>query len=533
MSDRIPEPLESSDKGKTAIVRKPRTLLRAAGATGSMTMLSRLLGLARDVVIARMFGTSDGADAFFLAFKYPNFLRRLFAEGAFNQAFVPVLSEYRSKRSHGEIKLLVDRVAGELGLVLFLLCLGVVLAAPYIALPLAYGFTDDPAKFDLFVQMLRICFPYLLLISLTAFCGSILNCYDRFTVPAFTPALLNVSLIASAFLLRPWVQTPELALAWGVLVAGLAQLFFQLPFLSRFNLVPIPKWGAVHEGVQRIKKLMIPALFGVSVSQINLLLDTLIASFLVASSVSWLYYSDRLMELPLGIFGIAIATVVLPNLSRKYAEKSPEEFAAMLDWAFRMVCLVAVPATVALIVLAEPLLTALFYGGSFDAQDVSQSAGSLRAYAIGLFAFMSVKIFAPGYFARQDTRTPVRIGVIAMVCNMLLNLLFAFGLGLAHIGLALATSCAAFVNAGLLYRGLSKERVFAFQPGWGLFIMRMLIANITMLALLVFFAADWQQWLEWSKLKQIAVILGLTFGGLTAYVAALAVCGLRLQDLAR
>lgn len=518
-----------------------RGLLKASGITGSMTMVSRVLGLARDITIARLFGDSDAADAFVVAFKIPNFLRRLFAEGAFNQAFVPVLSEYRSNRTHAEVQELVNRVAGSLGGVLLVLTTVVVIAAPVIALPLAYGFTEDPEKFALLVDMLRITFPYLLLISLTALCSALLNTYGRFAVPALTPALLNISLIASAFLLRPYMHTPVVALAWGVLIAGLAQLFFQLPFLARMNLLPKPSLGLlkrdqaerVHEGVQRIKTLMIPALFGVSVSQINLLLDTLIATFLVSGSVSWLYYSDRLMELPLGIFGIAIATVVLPSLSRKHAAKSHEDFAATLDWALRMVCLIAIPATLALLLLSGQLLTALFHSAEFDGDGVAQASLSLRAYALGLVAFMATKIFAPGYFSRQDTRTPVRIGIIAMVANMFLNILFVFVLDLAHVGLALATSAAAFLNAGLLMSGLIKEKVFRLQAGWGLFSLRIIFANGVMVLGLLWFAGEWQSWLEWSKWEQGLRIVLISLGGILVYTGALFVAGLRMKDVAR
>ena len=343
------------------------SLLRASGVTGSMTMFSRVLGLIRDIVIARIFGVTDAADAFFLANKIPNFLRRLFAEGAFNQAFVPVLSEYRTKKSHAEVLVLINSVAASLGGFLFLLVAVVVLAAPWIGVPIAYGFTDEPEKFALFVEMFRITFPYLLLISLAAFCSSILNSYQKFAVPAFTPALLNISLIGSSFLLAPHLRTPELALAWGVLIAGFAQLFFQIPFLRRIDLLPRPKLNSSHEGLIRIKELMVPALFGVSVTQINLLFDTFIASLLITGSVSWLYFSDRLMELPLGIFGVAIAVVILPALSRKHAESSTKEFSETLDWALRLVCLIAIPSTIGLILLSEPLLATLFQNENFSA----------------------------------------------------------------------------------------------------------------------------------------------------------------------
>jgi putative peptidoglycan lipid II flippase len=504
-------------------------LLRSSAVTGSMTMVSRVLGLARDVVLARMFGPGDGTDAFFLAFKIPNFLRRLFAEGAFNQAFVPVLSEYRSQRSHAEVKTLVDSVAGSLGAVLLALTVVVVIAAPLIAIPLAWGFRDNADKFALFVDMFRITFPYLLLISLTAFASAILNSYDKFAIPALTPALLNVALIGAAVLLSPYMGRPEVALAIGVLIAGVAQLVFQLPALARLRLLPIPALNPQHEGVRRVMTLMIPALFGVSVSQINLLLDTFIASLLVSGSVSWLYFSDRLVELPLGIFGIAIATVVLPSLSRKHADKSLADFAAMLDWAFRMVLLIAIPASLALILLAQPLIITLFQGQNFSVDDVTKVTSSLQAYTLGLVAFMSIKVFAPGYYSRQDTRTPVRIGILAMVANMVMNILLVFVLDFAHTGLALATSLAAILNATLLLLGLIRQKVFQFQPGWPVFLLRMAVANVLMSAFLWQVAGDWRAWLDWPLWTRIGWMSVLTVGGLLIYAESLYVSGVRLR----
>ena len=522
---------QETDKA-AATPAKEGGLLKASSITGSMTMVSRVLGLVRDIAIARLFGTSDGADAFFLANKIPNFMRRLFAEGAFNQAFVPILSEYRSQREHGEVQALINAVAASLGGFLLLLTVLVVIAAPLIAVPLAYGFTDEPLKFELFVQMLRITFPYLLLISMTALCSAVLNSYGRFAVPAITPALLNVSLISCSFLLAPYMVVPELALAWGVLLAGVAQLLFQLPFLARMQLLPRPVFARQHEGVERIKRLMVPALFGVSVSQINLLLDTIIASLLVTGSVSWLYYSDRLMELPLGTFGIAIAIVVLPSLSRKHAESSMDEFSETLDWALRMVMLIAIPASLGLVLIAEPLLVTLFHGETFVADDVIKSAGSLRAYSLGLLAFMAIKIFAPGYYARQDTRTPVRIGVIAMTTNMVLNIVFFLN-GFAHVGLALATSIAAFVNSGLLLRGLLRDDVFHWQAGWLKFLLQLLLAGVCMAAFLLWFAGPWRQWIEWSVAEQV-LRLGLLVGGsIVLYVFSLWLTGLRWHHVYR
>ena len=507
-------------------------LLRSSGVTGSMTMISRVLGLARDVTIARLFGVTDGVDAFFLANKIPNFMRRLFAEGAFNQAFVPVLSEYRTKRGHAEVRELVNAVAASLGGLLALITVLVVAAAPLLATVVAYGFLDEPDKFATFVSMFRITFPYLLLISMTAMCGAVLNSYGYFAGPAITPAMLNLSLIGCSFALAPWLNEPALALAWGVLIAGVAQLLFQLPFLAHIRLLPVPKPSRGHEGVARIKRLMLPALFGVSVSQINLLLDTVIASLLVTGSVSWLYYSDRLMEFPLGTFGIAIAIVVLPSLSRKHASESMDEFSATLDWAFRLVCLIAVPATLALILIAEPLLVTLFQNDNFTDFDVERSAASLKAYALGLLAFMAVKIFAPGFYARQNTATPVRIGVIAMSVNMVLNVGFYLA-GFAHVGLALATSMAAVVNAGLLLRGLRRDGVFRFQPGWGRLILQLLLANVAMAAALLGLGGPWREWMEWTIAGKVGQLALLVLAGLLAYAATLWLCGLRPRHLLR
>ena len=523
-SSQEPQP-QDSNSGESS-------LLKASGVTGSMTLVSRVLGLARDVVIARVFGVSDGVEAFFVANKIPNFMRRLFAEGAFNQAFVPVLSEYRSTKSLADVQLLVNAVAGSLGGFLLIFTFVAVVAAPLIAVPIAYGFTDEPDKFALLVEMLRITFPYLLLVSMTALCGSILNSYARFAVPAVTPALLNISLIVCSFFLVPYMRVPELALAWAVLIGGVAQLLFQLPFLARMRLMPVPKVGKYHEGVERIKQLMVPALFGVSVSQINLLFDTLLATMLASGSVAWLYYSDRLMELPLGTFGIAIAIVVLPSLSRKHATSSLNDFAETLDWAFRLVVLIAIPSALALIVIAEPLLIALFHNDKFTASDVARSAGSLKAYAIGLIAFMSIKIFAPGYFARQNTSTPVKIGIVAMVSNMVMNLLFFIG-GLGHVGLALATSLAAFLNAGLLLRGLMVDGVFKFQPGWGRFLLQVVLANALMVYFLMNFSGDWQAWLSWTMADKIVRLGILVIGAVFIYAAVLFAAGLRWRHIYR
>ncbi len=437
--------------------KKDSGLLRSSGVVGFFTMLSRFMGLARDIIFARVIGAEALADVFFVAFKIPNFFRRLFAEGAFAQAFVPILGEYRQKGGQAAVKALVNRVTGTLGITLLGLTALIVVAAPVVAAIFApKWFLDDSLKFAATTDMLRITFPYLLFISMTGVAAGVLNSYDRFAVPAFTPLLLNVTLIAAALVAAPLFAQPAYALAWGVLVAGVVQFVFQLPFLQRIHMLPTPVVDWQDSGVRKILALMGPAIFGVSVSQINLMLDTMLATFLPTGSVSWLYYSDRLAELPLGVFAVAIATVILPNLSRHHAAASKEAFSETLDWALRMVLIIAVPAAAALVLLAEPILVTLFYYGDvMTARDMSMATLSLRAYAVGLVAFMLIKVLAPGFFARQDMRTPVRIGVIAMVANMVLNLVYLLPLHhywqIGHVGLAAATSTSAFLNAILLF----------------------------------------------------------------------------------
>ncbi|MEO6696869.1 MAG: murein biosynthesis integral membrane protein MurJ [Gammaproteobacteria bacterium] len=499
-----------------------------------MTMISRVLGFVRDMVIARLFGAGTGADAFFIAFRIPNFWRRLFAEGAFSQAFVPVLAEYKEKRAHEEVRLLMDHVSGVLGLVLFGVTLLGVIAAPLLVMIFAPGFLDEADRYGLTVTMLRITFPYLLFVSLAAMAGAILNSYGRFGVPAFTPVFLNLALIGSAIWLAPHLEHPVTALAWGVFIGGILQLLFQLPFLHRLHLFPRLRWGWGDEGVRRIIKLMGPAIFGVSVTQINLLFDTLIASFLVAGSVSWLYYSDRLVELPLGVFGIALATVMLPNLSRQNALAETEKFSQSLDWAIRWVWLIGAPATVGLVLLAGPLLTTLFRYGEFSAHDMLMSSYSLMAFGVGLPGYIFIKILAPAFYARQDTRTPVRIGVIAMLTNMVLNMVFVIPLakfGLGHAGIALATALAAFLNAGLLYRALRRTGAYRAAPGWKQFAAQVAGANLVMAAVLWMGMGDLSQWLQWPAMTRggrLALLVGVAA---LAYLVSLWAFGLRLTAL--
>ncbi|PVV05595.1 MAG: murein biosynthesis integral membrane protein MurJ [gamma proteobacterium symbiont of Ctena orbiculata] len=502
------------------------SFFRAFTAVGSHTMLSRILGFVRDLVFAHWFGASAATDAFFVAFKIPNFLRRLFAEGSFSVAFVPVLTEYRTKRNKLELQRFTDHMAGSLGLVVLLVSLVGVVAAPILVMIFAPGFwNESEGKYELTVEMLTLTFPYLFFITLTAFSGSILNTYNRFWVPAFTPVLLNLSLIGCAIWLSPMMERPIVALAWGVLIAGMVQFLFQLPFLWRVKLFPRPRVAFKDPGVVRVMRLMVPALFGVSVSQINLLLDTLIASFLVSGSISWLYYSDRLMEFPVGVLGVALGTVILPSLSRRHAENSPEAFSGTLDWALRLNILFGLPAAVGLFLLAGPMLATLFFSEAFDHHDVGMATKSLMAYAPGLMAIMLIKVLAPGFYGRQDTKTPVRIGIIAMSVNMLLNLLLVFPL--AHAGLALATTISSGLNAYLLYHALRKEGIYTPTKGWAVLLSRTLAASLVMAALLLWGVGDIGEWLVDSTSSRVWRLAGLIASAILVYFLTLFLLGTR------
>jgi len=503
-------------------------LFRSTAIVSMMTFLSRILGFIRDIVIARLFGAGLGADVFFVAFKIPNFLRRLFAEGAFSQAFIPVLAEYREK-GEGDLKELIANTSGTLAGILFIITALGVIAAPILVMLFAPGFINNEEKISLAGDLLMITFPYLFFISLTALAGSILNSFGKFAVPAFTPVFLNLSLIGSAIWLSPQLEEPVTALAWGVFLGGVVQLLFQIPFLINIKQLPRPRWGWKNSGVQKILKLMIPAMFGVSVSQINLLLDTLLASFLVTGSISWLYYSDRLVEFPLGIVGIALATVILPSLSQKHATASKVEFSHTIDWALRWVFIIGTPAAIGLIWLAEPLLLTLFQYGEFSPEDAHKASLSLMAYGLGLLPFIFIKVLAPGYFARQDIKTPVKIGIIAMVTNMVLNIILM--LQLAHVGLALATALSAALNASLLYIGLRKLGVYQPDKGWGPFIIKLLVANSSLLLLLFWLTPDSQSWISWDVWLRTGNLLALIVAAIVIYFSTLAFVGIKLKSL--
>ncbi len=504
------------------------TLLSSTGTVGVLTLLSRFLGLARDILIAQSFGASSNADAFFVAFKIPNFLRRLFGEGAFAQAFVPVLSEYKTNKTHTDVKALVDRVFGVLGSSALITSLLAIVFSPGLIWLFAPGFSNLDGQMSLASDLLSITFPYLFFISLVAAASSVLNTYGIFAPGAFSPIILNTCLIVSAVFVSKYLNEPVLALAGAVLISGLLQLLATLPFLKRIHLLPKPTWDLKHKGIRKILKLMIPALLGVSVSQINLLLDTVLASFLVSGSVSWLYFSDRLIELPLGVFGIAIATVILPQLSQAHHQENPNVFHATMDWSLRLIFLFGLPACLALIILAEPILVTLFNYGEFSHSDVIASSQSLRAYAGGLLPFMLIKVFAPGFYAQQDMKTPVKIAIVAMISNMVFNLMFVWPL--AHTGLALATTLSAMVNAGLLYWYLSKNQIYAFHPSWLSYFAKLSLAAVGMSLALYFISPEKVDWFGFSIGERVIKLMINIASGILIYFGLLLLFGLRVKD---
>ena len=496
---------------------------------GGNTLISRILGFVRDLVVARVFGADAATDAFFVAFRIPNLMRRLFAEGAFSLAFVPVLSEYRAKRGPAELRRFLDDTAGTLGLALLLITVLGILGAPLLVLAFAPGFAGDPGQRVLAADMLRLTFPYLLFISLTALAGGILNTFGRFGVPAFTPVLLNLVLIACALWLAPHMERPIVALAWGVLIAGVVQLAFQVPFLARLGLLPRPRFNPRDPGVRRMLGLIGPSLLGVSVAQINMLLSALLASFLAAGSISWLYYADRLMEFPLGVLGVALGTVMLPKLSREHVGQSSEAFSRTIDWALRWVLLLGLPAALGLALLAGPLFATLFYSDAFGINDVHMAGQALTAYGFGVLGFLGVKILAPGYYARQQTRAPVRIALVSMLVNLILSLALMWPLG--HAGLALATTLAALVNAALLLRGLLRDRVYRPRSAWRRLLVQGLGAGLVMALLLGWACPPTEAWLalgHGARALELLTWIGL---GALAYGVSLLALGLRPQDL--
>lgn len=498
-----------------------------------MTFVSRILGFVRDTLIARAFGASMLSDAFIVAFKIPNLLRRISAEGAFSQAFVPILGEYKTQRGFDETHALINRVATWLGLILVIVTLLGMLAAPFIVTLIAPGFQANPAKMQLTVELLRITFPYIFFISLVSMAGGVLNTYNKFGIPAFTPVWLNVSMIAAVLWFADYFAEPIKVLAWAVFVGGLLQLLFQIPFLKQIGLLPRLDFKRDDEGVWRILKLMGPALLGVSVAQISLILNTIFASFLATGSVSWLYYADRLMEFPTGVLGVALGTILLPSLSKAYASKDEGEYGQLLDWGLRLTFILAAPAAVALAILAIPLVSTLFFYGKFTPTDVAMTQQALIAYSVGLLGMILVKILAPGFYARQNIKTPVKVAIFTLVLTQLMNVLFVYGLHLNHAGLALALGLGACANAALLYYHLRKSKLYQPQAGWWLFLLKLAFALVVMGAVLHVAMGDAAAWLAFSVMKRLMHLSLLVALGMGVYFALLFILGFRPKDFSR
>ncbi len=493
-----------------------------------MTFISRILGFLRDMIVAHVFGATLMTDAFYVAFKIPNLFRRLFAEGSFSQAFVPVLSEYKIQRTPEEMRTFINHLAGNLALILFIFTAVCMVLAPFIVDIFAPGFANTPEKYDLASTMLRITFPYLFFISLTAFAGAILNTHSKFAAAAFNPVLLNIAMIIAALWGAKHFHVPIYALAWGVFFAGIIQLLFLLPHLYRLKVMPRPQIAWHDPGVKRVLKLMVPALFGVSLAQISILVDTMFASFLVTGSISWLYNSERLMEFPLGIFGVALSTVILPHLSKRFAAKSETEYSNTIEWAIRAVLVIGLPAMLALIILAGPMLATLLNYGKFNAFDVIMTERSLMAFSIGIPFFMLVKIFAASFYARQNVKTPVKIAAIALGVNIALN--FALVFSLKHAGLALASSIAAIVNAGSLYFLLRKQKIYQPVNQTKHFVLRIVIANIIFAIVLFFMSPHLQEWLAWRAWHRVGELCLILCVGLIVYFVMLWLLRFKVRD---
>ncbi|MFY7698532.1 MAG: murein biosynthesis integral membrane protein MurJ [Legionella sp.] len=507
---------------------KRQSLLRSTTLVAVMTFVSRMMGFVRDMVIAHLFGANAGMDAFIIAFKIPNFMRRLFAEGAFSQAFVPVLAEYQKTRSMDEVRLFLAKIAGSLSAVLSLVTVVGVVAAPAIVYVFAPGFSEADGRSLLAAEMLRLTFPYLMLISLTAMAGAVLNTYGYFGVPAFTPVLLNICLIVAAAIASPHFSQPIVALAWGVMLAGIAQLLFQVPFLYKHRLLMKPQLSFADSGVKRVLTLMIPALFGVSIAQLNLLVDSIFASLLQVGSVSWLFYTDRLTDFPLGVFGVAIATVILPHLSRRYAEKNNLSFSKALDWALRLLLLVGIPSGLGLALFASPLIASCFAYGHFNVVDVLQTEKSLFMLALGVPAFMMVKVLASAFYAGQNIKTPVKVGMFAMFIN---TGLCALLIGpLAHAGLTLASTLAGYINCGMLAYLLISRNIYNPQPKWGLFLLQLFVANLAMSIYLLCVVGDINYWLSQTVGYRLGILLFHVVMAIVIYMVTLYLMGIRLTQ---
>lgn len=507
------------------------SLLKAAASVSAMTLLSRISGFVRDTLLAIAFGAGFAMDAFVVAFRLPNLLRRLFAEGAFSQAFVPILGEYRSRRGEEATRALAARVLGALSVALVIATAVGVVAAPLLVYASAWGFAKDADKFSLTVTMLRICFPYIFFISLTSFAAGILNTWGSFKAPAFTPLILNLSFIGFALLAAPHFERPILALAWAVFAGGALQLAFQVPFLLRIRMLPMPRWDPHDEGVARVLRLMAPAALGVSVAQVSLVINTQIASWLGDGPVSWLYYADRLMEFPSALLGVALGTVLLPSLVKHHSNNDPAAYSRLLDWGLRLTLLLALPAAVGLALLAVPLAATLFWHGEFTRHDVLMTRTALIAYATGLAGIILVKVLAPGFYARQNIRTPVKVALATLAVTQAANV--ALVPWLRHAGLAAAISVGATFNAAWLWWLMRRSGAWQAGPDWGAFLLKVLVALYLMGGVIWFGMGTEQSWFAIPTATRIAKLAAVILAAMAAYFASLWALGFRLHQFTR
>ncbi len=509
----------------------PVNLLRALSTVSGMTLLSRITGLVRESLKAAIFGAGAQMDAFEAAFRLPNILRRMFAEGAFSQAFVPILAEYHRQRGADATRDLVGRVGTLLTVVLLGVTVLGVLAAPWLVYLLASGFARTPGKVELTADLIRIVFPYILFVSLVSLAGGVLNVYRRFAIPAFTPVLLNVSVIGAAIFLSRYFDPPIVALAWGVFIGGVAQLLFQIAPLARIGMLPRPSFDWRDEGVRRVLRAMGPALIGVSAAQISALLNTQWAAWLGDGRISWITYADRLMEFPSALLGVALGTVLLPSLAKHHSDDNQAEYSSLLDWGLRLAFLLALPAAVALWLLALPLVSTLYQYGKFSVNDVIQTRAALLGYSVGLLGLILVKILAPGFYARQNLKTPVKIAFVTVFVAQALALILMWPLG--HAGLTLATSIGACINAFLLFWFLRRKGYFVASAGWFMFVCKLLVALGALATILYWLAGPAAFWLEATLWARVGRLSGVIAAAAVVYFGVLYLMGFRLADFNR
>ena len=506
-------------------------MLASSGIVSFWTFISRILGLARDIVFTSLLGAGVALDTYVVITKIPNVFRRIFAEGAFNQAFVPVLSEYKENKTEGEVKNLINNVFGMLSSLILIITIIIVFFAPFFILFFAPGFYVEPIKRELATDILRITFPYLFFVSLVALSGSIMNTFGKFSIPALTPVFYNLILVCFALWIAPLYELPVYAIAWGMFSAGVLQLFIQVYPLIKLNLLPRFSLDLNHPGVRKILYLMIPGVIAGGVSQLNMLVDTILASFLPTGSPTWLYVSDRLMQLPLGIFAIAIGTVLLPRLSSLHQSEDTNEFSKTMDWSIRLVVLISVPSIIGLVLLSQPIILTLFERGEFMSHDTFKSSLSLIALALGLIAFMLIKVLTPGFFARQNPKTPVKVALASMLLNVFLAWILAFYFGLNHVGLAIASSISAYFTITILLFILLKNKIYKLERGWVIFLSRIVASSLVMTSVVYFLNFDIVHWRGLDQIDRFINLFGILIFSAFSYFGSLWLLGLRLIHL--